>query len=211
MRGIHINANYNRSIFTAKAAFSHELIKVFIYSLMFVIFFSILNCSKSYATREIQSSTLQIAEKSDYIVVARCTSSESKWDEQKAFIFTYTTFSIDEYIKGSGIGEEITLRIIGGQVGDQKLKTPHIPEFNEGEEVILFLDSENKFGYHNLKSIMNGVLRIHTDETTGEEIINTKTTGIKMYEKNTNKVISEQQDGGVLVEDFIFSLQKAIN
>jgi len=210
MRVIHINANYNRLLFIARVAFNHERIKVFIYPLMFFICFSVINCSKSYATREIQSSTLQIAEKSDYIVVARCTSSESKWDEQKAFIFTYTTFSIDEYIKGNGIGEEITLRIIGGQVGDQKLKTPHIPEFNEGEEVILFLAPKNKFGYHNLISMMNGVLRIHTDKTTGEEIINTKTTGIKMFEKNTNKGISQQQDGGVLLEDFIFSLKKAI-
>jgi len=178
---------------------------------MLVICFSFFNCSKSYATREIQTSTPNIAKKSDYIVVARCTSSESKWDERKAFIFTYTTFSIDEYIKGDDLGEEITLRIIGGQVGDQILKFPDKPDFTEGQDVVLFLGPKNKYGFYNLKSLMNGVLRIEIDETTGEKLITTPISGIKMFEKNTNKTISELPQGGVLLEDFIYSIKKEIN
>ena len=210
MRVIHFNANYNRLLFTARATLNHKLIKVLFYPLMFVICFAVLGCSKADATRELQTSTLNMAAKSEYIVVARCTSSESKWDDQKAFIFTYTTFSIDEYIKGDGLGEKITLRIIGGQVGDQILKAPHLSEFDEGEEVVLFLDPKNQYGFYNLTSQSNGILRIQTDGTSGQKIVTTPITGIEIYKNNTNRVNSQPPRDGVLLEDFIYSIKKAI-
>ena len=148
-----------------KSLYNRTFFKNFSYFLLFIICFSSFNCTKSHGTSETLTTTLSVAEKSEYIVLAQCTSSESKWNEQETFIFTYTTFSIDEYIKGNSLGEEITLRYLGGQVDNTMQTLPGLPEFNEGEEVIHFLGSKNKFGYHNLKSIMSGVLRIQIDET----------------------------------------------
>jgi len=186
-------------------------LKNFSYFLLFIICFSSFNCTKLHATSETQTTTLDIAKKSEYIVLAQCTSSESKWNEQGTFIFTYTTFSINESIEGNSLEEEITLRYLGGQVDNIIQALPGLPEFNEGEEVILFLGSKNKYGYHNLKSIMSGVLRIQIDETSGQRFVSTKTTGIELYNKNTNKTLKTQTQERVTLQNFIFSLKKAIN
>jgi len=194
-----------------KSLYSRTFFKNFSYFLLFIICFASFNCTKLHATREVQTTTLDIAKTSEYIVLAQCTSSESKWDEQKTFIHTYSTFSIDEDIKGNGLGEEITLRILGGQVDNRIQSSPHFPEFNEGEEVILFLGAKNKLGRYTLKSMMSGVLRIQIDETSGERFVSTKTTGIELYNKNTNKTLNTQSQDRVQLENFIFSLKKAIN
>jgi len=194
-----------------KSLYSRTFFKNFSYFLLFIICFSSFNCTKSHAIREVPTNTLDIAKNSEYIVVAQCTSSESKWNEQKTFIFTYTTFSINEYIKGNDLGDVVTLRILGGQVDDKKLTGPDIPDFTEGKEFILFLGAKNKFGYHNLKSMRSGVLRIQIDETTGNKIVSTKTTGIEMYDKNTNKALKTQTQDKVSLENFIFSLREAID
>jgi len=194
-----------------KSLYSRTFLKNFSYFLLFIICFSSFNCTKSLATSETQKTTLDIAKTSEYIVVAQCTSSESKWNEQETYIFTYTTFSINEYIKGNSLGEELTLRYLGGQVDNTKQTFPGFPEFNEGEEVILFLGAKNKFGYHNLISVMSGVLRIQIDETSGERFVSTKTTGIELYNKNTNKALKTQTQDRVSLENFIFSLREAIN
>jgi len=194
-----------------KSLYSRTFFKNFSYFLLFIICFSSFNCTKLHATSETQKTTLEVAKKSEYIVLAQCTSSESKWNEQETFIFTYTTFSINEYIKGNSLGKEITLRIFGGQVGNQKLTAPDLPRFNEDEEVILFLRPKNEYGYDVLKSVMSGVLRIQIDETTGKKIVSTKTTGIEMHDMNTNKVLKTQTQEGVSLENFIFSLKRAIN
>ena len=188
----------------------YQYFNIFVAAIIIFACLCFINCSKSQATRELPASTLDIANRAQYVVVGRIISSESKWDDQKAFIFTYTTFSTDQYIKGDGLGDEVTLRIVGGQVGDQILQVPDRPEFNEGQEVVLFLNAKNKYGFYNLSSLMNGVLRIQTDEITGKKILITPTTGIEIFKKNTTKSISQLTRDGILLEDFIHSLKQAI-
>jgi hypothetical protein len=86
-----------------------------------------------------------------------------------------------------------------------------MPEFSENEDVMLFLGPKNKSGYQTLSSIQSGVLRIQTDLETGNKLITTPTTGIQIYKRNTDKTISSPYENGVLLEDFNYSLKKAID
>jgi hypothetical protein len=181
-------------------------------SIMSMIFLGIffINCSKSYATRELQETTLDIAKRSENIVVAKCISSESKWNEQGSLIYTYITFQVEDNVEGEST-ENLTLRFLGGRVGDTVQTVPDMPQFSENEEVLLFLGPENKSGYHTLSSIENGVLRIRTDSGTGDKIIITPTTGLQIYKTNTDKPIPSPHSNGVLLEDFSYSLTRAID
>ncbi len=208
----YINFNFFGLFSTLyKSFYCLKNFKYISYFFIVIICFASFNCSKSLAYREVPTDTLDIARNSDYIVVAKCTSSVSKWNDQKTLIFTYTTFSINQNIMKNSLEKEITLRILGGQVDDKKLTGPDIPNFTEGEEVILFLSSKNKYGFYNLKSIRDGVLRIQIDEKAGDKIVITKTTGIDMYDRNTNKTLKTKAQDGVSLENFIFSLRKAID
>ncbi len=179
--------------------------------IVFVLSFSFLNCSKSYATRELQESNLDVAKRSEAIVVARCISSESKWNEEGSLIFTYVTFEIQDTIKGKDPKDKLTLKLIGGQVGDVIQTVPDLPVFNEEGEVMLFLGPINKDGYPTLASMKNGALQIQTDIKTGQKIVTTPTSGLEIYRENTEREISSQEAEGVLLEDMIYTLRKALN
>jgi hypothetical protein len=169
------------------------------------------NCSKSYATRELQETTLDVAKISENVVVAKCMSSESKWNEQGSLIYTYITFKVQDNVEGESTEEDLTLRFLGGHVEDTVQTVPDMPQFSEEEEVLLFLGPKNKSGYHTLSSIENGVLRIRTDSETGDKIIITPTTGIQIYNTNTDKPIPSPHSNGVSLEDFTYSLKRAID
>lgn len=183
--------------------------------LFFIIFIFvsgiyILNCSKTYATRELQESNLDVAKRSEAIVVARCISYESKWNDEGTLIFTYVTFKIEHTIDGESQDDFLTLRLIGGQVGDVVQTVPDLPRFNEEGEVILFLGQKNEDGYPTLASMKNGALQIQTDKNTGQRIVSTPTSGIEIYRENTERKINSQEANGVLLEDMIYSLRKAL-
>lgn len=179
--------------------------------IVFVLGIYFLNFPKSYATRELQESNLDVAKRSEAIVVARCISSEYKWNDEGTLIFTYVTFKIEDTIDGENLDELLTLRLIGGQVGDVVQTVPDLPKFNEEGEVVLFLGPKNKDGYQTLTSLKNGVLQIQTDKNTGQKIVTTPTSGIEIYKENTKRGISLNQENGVLLEDMIYSLKKALN
>ena len=185
------------------------------YAISFMLIISLgtffINCSKSYATRELEETSLDIARSSDNIVVAKCISAESKWNEQGSLIYTYVTFQVQDDVKGETKEGNLTLRFLGGRVGDTVQTVPDMPQFSENEEVMLFLGPKNRSGYQTLSSIQKGVLRIKTDSETGKKLITTPTTGIRIYRKNTDKSISSPDENGVLLEDFNYSLQKAID
>jgi len=182
-----------------------------LFFVVFVLSFSFLNCSKSYATRELQESNLDVAKRSEAIVVARCISSESRWNDEGTLIFTYVTFEIQHTIKGKDPKDKLTLKLIGGQVGDVIQTVPDLPVFNEEGEVMLFLGPINKDGYPTLASMKNGALQIQTDIKTGQKIVTTPTSGLEIYRENTEREISSQEAEGVLLEDMIYSLRKALN
>ena len=170
-----------------------------------------INCSKSYATRELQETTLDVAKKSDNIVVARCISEESRWNEQGSLIFTYVTFQVQDTVQGENKQDKLTLRFLGGRVGETVQTVPDVPEFSENEEVMLFLGPKNKSGYQTLSSVQNGVLRIKADSETGKKLITSPTTGIQLYKINTGEPMSKPNNNGVLLEDFNYSLKKALD
>ena len=145
--------------------------------------------------------TAELAKTSKDIVVAKCVSSEVKKDENTGFIYTYTTFKVDESLKGK-YDDEIVLRIIGGTVGDTTIKAPDVPTFSPDEEVVLFLGPKNTMGYPVLKSINRGVYRIQSDES-GARIITTPVVGLDIVDIPLRYNISGQNIHSAVSTSFV--------
>lgn len=93
----------------------------------------------------IRKSVEELTYEADSIMIGKVTGMESRWNEDRTLIYTYVTISARDYVKKlSNIGEseEIIVRMPGGEVGDIGLKVSDMPEFREGEEVLLFLKKE---------------------------------------------------------------------
>jgi hypothetical protein len=89
----------------------------------------------------IKRSLEQLSQEADLIVLGTVTEQVSDWNDQRTAIHTDVTVAVEEAIKGSP-GEEVTFRVAGGIVGDTGMRTSTDPVFQEGEQVIVFLNTE---------------------------------------------------------------------
>lgn len=174
--------------------------------MIFFVALSLVNVKDSNGLKELNISTPDLARSSADIVVAKCISSEAKLDEQTGFIFTYTTFEIDESLKGK-YGDKLVLKFVGGTVGDQTVSSPFLPKFTPNEEFVLLLGPENSAGYPVLQSINKGVYRVHTTDS-GAKVISTPVSGLELFNSTTNQRI--EGDNTLSLDDFIYSINQAL-
>src|SRR5688500_1966982 len=93
---------------------------------------------RAEATVTLAASFDEKVENAQAIVLGKVLKTESRYDEQKRFILTYTTFEVEKAIKG-GTPQQVTLVTPGGKVGDVQQTTVGVPSFHEGDEKIVFL------------------------------------------------------------------------
>lgn len=78
----------------------------------------------------------ELVDASDSIVQAVVEHVESRWEDRQ--IFTYIAVRIDEPLKGNRT-RTLMIRQLGGQVGSLVATVPGMPEFEAGDQVIIFL------------------------------------------------------------------------
>ncbi|HET8799494.1 MAG TPA: hypothetical protein VFO89_17540 [Thermoanaerobaculia bacterium] len=72
------------------------------------------------------------------IVVGKCISQQSRWDEARSWILTYSTFRVEKTLKGFP-AQEITIVTPGGTVGTIAQDVIGVPKFRPGDEHVLFV------------------------------------------------------------------------
>ena len=103
------------------------------------------------------------------IVIGRVTDISSHWDTRQGQILTDITVRLDEILKGTAPGAEVTIRQLGGRVGDIESRVEGSPEFSVGERVLLFLTTRRD-GTLRVAHLYLGKFSIQTDVLTGEAI-----------------------------------------
>jgi hypothetical protein len=96
----------------------------------------------------------------------------SEWEGEGAQrrIDTYVTFKVEDAIKGNA-GPVVTLRMLGGTVGDQTMEVSDGPKFKPGDHDILFVEN-NGSQFIPLVGIMHGRFRVRK-EASGRDVIHT--------------------------------------
>jgi hypothetical protein len=77
-------------------------------------------------------------EKAASIIVGKVTRTRSEWDPSHRWILTYSTFQVEETIKGPQVNET-TLITPGGTVGSIHQESIGVPAFREGDEHVIFV------------------------------------------------------------------------
>src|SRR5258708_6341640 len=72
------------------------------------------------------------------IVLAKVARTHSQWDPSHRWILTYSTFTVEQTLKGSAPAE-VTLVTPGGAVGNVVQSTIGIRPFREGDENVVFI------------------------------------------------------------------------
>ncbi len=153
--------------------------------LIFIIFFA-----QSYNhSQSFQAEIKALSEGSDVILTGKVTKQKSEWAENKSRIITKTTIKVDEYLKGSENNNSVVVSHPGGEVDGVGELYSHMPEFNDNEEVLVFLKKDNNSSDFKVFSGEDGKISLIRN-SSGEKMtasnisLNTLKMQIKSYTNN---------------------------
>jgi hypothetical protein len=138
-----------------------------------------------------------LAKKSESIVLASVEDETARMDEGTKEIYTYVTLRVIDGVKGSkrsdnaknpkGGEEFITIRQIGGTVGNLISVVPGMPTFRKGEEVVVFLSAKDRAGYPWVMGLQQGKYTVTTGEDGFKQVRN-EMDGLTVMEKDGTKI-----------------------
>jgi hypothetical protein len=115
-----------------------------------------------------RSATLdEKVQQAESIIVGKVVRTESKFDPTHRWILTYTTFQVEDSMKGNANGE-LTVVTPGGAVGHIRQETIGIPRFAPGQENVVFV--KNSEAGPTVLFFDQGAYDVVTDER-GEKIV----------------------------------------
>lgn len=154
--------------------------------LLFVAFCACATAPASATTLE-RMSLARMAQTAQAIVRARCTGNFTAWDAGE--IWTFTAFAVEDAWKGeAALGSEpqLTVRLLGGSVGNLTSTVSGVPRFRAGEEVVLFLEPTVR-GDFSVVSWVQGTFRIRREARSGGEIVTQDTAAFDTYDPATRQ------------------------
>jgi len=156
---------------------------------------ALLAASLASATTVQKFTLKELATKSNAIVMARVEDQSSRQDAGNKEIYTYITVSVLESVKGAKGEKTITIRQLGGSVGNLISAVPGMPSFKAGEEVVLFLSAKDRAGYPWVMGLQQGKYSIVTDDS-GMKSVRNELDGLQMLSpdgsKSESRTSSEQ-------------------
>lgn len=132
-------------------------------------------------------SVAQMAHAAQLVIRARCATNSTSWDGGE--IWTFTTFAVEETWKGAyaeNSNQNLTVRLLGGTVGNLTSMVSGVPRFAHGEEVILFLEPTSR-GDFSVVSWVQGTFRVRHDIRTGQQVAVQDTASFDTFEPSTRQ------------------------
>ena len=113
----------------------------------------------------------QLVTRAELVFKGAVSRKESLWvgAGETRHIATRVTFQVAETYKGESSTEQ-TLEFVGGTVGDTTLQIPGVPQFEVGQNAVLFVVGNGK-QFCPLVGIHQGRFHVRKDEATGAERI----------------------------------------
>jgi hypothetical protein len=121
----------------------------------------------------------EMATMASLVVHGRVRSVDAAWDDSHQRIFTNVEIDVISYLGGSG-PERVSVRQVGGRVGDTEIWVAGQPRFTVGEQIVAFLepdgsDTPNRWV---VLCMANGLFHVAHDELTGELVLERDLRGL---------------------------------
>lgn len=144
-------------------------------------------CCSLRATTIEKMSLARMVDVAPIIIHARCISNSTAWDAGD--IWTFTTFSVLETWKaasGASIPAQVTVRLLGGTVGQLTSHVSGVPRFQPGQEVVLFLQPTSR-GDLSVVSWEQGTFRVRREPLSGTETVTQDTAVFATFNPQTRR------------------------
>ncbi len=174
-----------------------------------IVFFAVVGAaSVAAATTIIPMPVEQLASRSTQVVRARAMESWSAWNPTKTIIYTYTKFQVVKSFKGAP-EQAITVKQLGGRVGNTVQKVSGVRQFTGGEENVLFLQpSQDGDGTMIVTGLVQGNFRLYLT-STGQVAASNGVPEVSAVQVGTGAV-SDYRGSAMTVEQLESRIQKAV-
>ena len=139
--------------------------------------------SMADATTIARMSLAQMSQAAALIVRARCTGNSVAVDAGE--IWTFTSFDVEETLRGNA-PSQVTVRLLGGSLGNITSHVSGIPRFRPGEDVILFLQPTQR-GDFSVVSWEQGTFRIRRAPSGTQSYVTQDTASFPTFDPATRQ------------------------
>ena len=122
----------------------------------------------------------------DIILTGKVTEQASSWNKDKTRIYTKATIQVEEYLKGNNTQSIVTVKYLGGEVGEIGEMYSHMPRFKDNEEVLVFLEKSGNNTDYKVLYGEEGKISVINDPQTGEKVTtsNVRVSSLKVQIKS---------------------------
>lgn len=185
-----------------------------------VILISLMTVASSRAVSVIPPDFTELVTEATQIVRVRITEVSTRWDDSQhgRVIHTYVQGETIRTLKGAN-QEKISLRLLGGQVGNTSMEVADMPAFEVGQTYILFI-AGNGEAFCPLVGIMHGTYPVLTDNNTGSEYVarsnrqplaNVDDVALPIITQSNHPALRLTSKAGLPTGDFESAIAKELN
>lgn len=137
-------------------------------------------------------SDLDLVRQSSLVLEGQVTSLRSEWTPDGAQIHTVAEVAVRDLVKGDLDEGTITLRLLGGSVGDITQWIVGAPSLGEEEEVFLMLRADYRQTLFPIVGFEQGKLHIDSDPLTGARTIRERGMPKDAYVATLREIVAAQ-------------------
>ena len=123
-----------------------------------------------------------LVEGADIIIVGRAVEAETAWNPEHTRIYTHTTFTVEESLKGEQ-QDTLVIETLGGIAEGLGMIVPGMPVFRPGERDVIFVTTGRQTGTHRVLGWAQGRFRIQRETKTRQESLSRKLVGISLLSR----------------------------
>jgi hypothetical protein len=176
---------------------------------IFILPVFLLCTSLSIFSTTVEKFTLEdLVQKSGRIIVGKCFSTESHWNENNTLILTTSRFLVSEPLKGTR-DSFVTVITVGGTLNGITQTVSGMPEFVPEEEVLLFLEPSRNSNWKPL-GLSQGKFRILRNRVTGEAEVIHSLSGLQLYDPVTRRLSHSEKPSRAPLNQMVERIKRLV-
>jgi len=149
-----------------------------------------------------------LVQKSGRIVVGKCISRESRWNDRNTLILTTARIAVSEPLKGSSDGF-VNVVTVGGTLDGITQTVSGMPVFEPEEEVLLFLEP-SKNGHWQPLGMSQGKFRILRNRQTGEQEVIHSLSGLELYDPSSRSLSQQEKPSRAPLKPMVERIRRMV-
>lgn len=166
----------------------------------------VLIASPALSTTVLRFSVEELADRADVIVHATCTDVRGR--ETPDGVVTDIELQVIDAVKGATAGATFKLTTYGGSTGTRGTFIAGSPQFQVGEELLVFLDRPNRVGYRMAIGMSQGKYTIRED--AGRKVASRNLAGLVFVDPRTGEVEEAGPEQGVDLGELLQTIKNTL-